>query len=63
MRGMAMGGETKKEDERDDLAETKRIMERLVRTPPKPHKSDAGNRGPGKRKPTSDNNSDDTRDR
>jgi hypothetical protein len=31
-----------KQDDDGDLAETKRIMERLVRTPPKPHKDKGG---------------------
>lgn len=33
----------------DDLEETKRIMERLVRTPPKPHKDKGEEKPTGKK--------------
>jgi hypothetical protein len=37
------------ENDRDDLEETKRIMERLVRTPPKPHKPKSDDNRTGKK--------------
>jgi hypothetical protein len=40
-----MADSKKDQGEREDeLAETKRIMERLVRTPPRPHKDKGGKR-------------------
>lgn len=46
-----------------ELAETKRIMERMVRTPPKPHKGKSAERPAGKKAPAKKRGSSTSRSR